>query len=551
MDADVVIIGSGAGGLTAAIVAAGAGLSVLVLESTPLIGGTTALSGGALWIPGNHHMEELGVTDSRAAAESYLRAVLGNLYDEQKVRAYLEYGPEMVRYMEQHSEVRLMPVPVSDYTPAAPGSAVGRCLIASPYDGTRLGDYLPKLRPPIPEMCVFQGMQVPHVDIMALRGWNRSLSNFVTTTKRVLRYAWDKQRHGKGAWLGNGNALTGRLLRSALDAGVTIWTGARASRLVIEHGRVVAVACGRNGGEEIVTAARGVVLASGGCGANQDMRRKYVPNADAGWSLQPEGCQGDGLTMGAAAGGHVVESNAGNGIWVPASSATRKDGSLAKFPSIVFDRHCPGSLMVDAATGRRFFNESDSYQNFGKVAIERGIGKAYIISDARAVRKYGLGMVKPAPFRVRPWVKKGYIVEAASIDALARKIGIDAKTLEDTVSTFNGYALLGTDPDFGRGADPYSVANGDHEHKPNPTMGPLTEAPFYALEIRPSDLSVVAGLETNANAQILDDDGQPIPGLYAAGLDNNSVFRGHYPGGGSSIGSAMTFAYIAARHLAA
>jgi succinate dehydrogenase/fumarate reductase flavoprotein subunit len=255
--------------------------------------------------------------------------------------------------------------------------------------------------------------------------------------------------------------------------------------------------------------------------------------------------------MGVAVGGLLNEGNAANGIWVPASAMKRDDGSIAKFPSLAFDRHCPGSIMVDAATGKRFFNESFHYQSFGQTVQEKGITKIWMINDAPAVRKYGMGMVKPAPFSIRPWVNRGYVIEAHSIGELARKVGLDPTTLEKTVSDFNRYADAGKDPDFQRGDDYYSAYMGDATHKPNPALGALRTAPFYALEIRPSDLSTLAGLDTNASAQVLGKDGTAIPQLYAVGLDNNTMMRGRYPGGGSSIGPAMTFGYVAARHIAA
>jgi succinate dehydrogenase/fumarate reductase flavoprotein subunit len=351
--------------------------------------------------------------------------------------------------------------------------------------------------------------------------------------------------------MANGNALAGRLFKSARDAGVTMWNNAPARSLVIDNGRVTGVVVNRNGSEQTVHARRGVLLATGGFGANETMRQKFLPQSAAGWSVQPEGSQGDGINMGVAIGAVQNETNAANGIWVPASAYTRADGTLAKFPSLAFDRHCPGSIMVDARTGTRFCDESFHYQNFGEVTHEKGITKIWMISDAKAVSKYGIGMVKPAPFSPKPWVKKGYLIEAGTIAELAQKTGLDAAVLGKTIADFNGYADAGKDPDFQRGDNAYSAYMGDASHGPNPALGALRQAPYYALEIRPSDLSTLNGLNTNAKAQVLDAAGQPIPGLYAAGLDNNTIMRGRYPGGGSSLGPAMTFGFIAARDMAA
>jgi succinate dehydrogenase/fumarate reductase flavoprotein subunit len=254
--------------------------------------------------------------------------------------------------------------------------------------------------------------------------------------------------------------------------------------------------------------------------------------------------------MAVEVGAVLNEGNAANGIWVPASTLRRSDGTLAKFPSLTFDRHCPGSILVDATTGTRFVNEGFHYQHFGETAQTKGITRIYMISDARAVSKYGIGMVKPAPFSAKPWVRRGYLVEGATLEELARKINVPVRALIDTVTNFNRYADAGHDPDFARGDDYYSAFMGDAANKPNASLGALRTAPFYALELRPSDLSTMIGVNTNARAQVVDSNNSPIPGLYAAGLDSNSLMRGLYPGGGSSIGPAMTFGYIAARDMA-
>ena len=550
MDVDVIVVGSGAAGLTCATVAAKAGLSVLLLEATATFGGTTALSGGGVWIPATHHMRNLGISDSIEEADTYLKAVLGNFYDADKIGTYLRTAPEMLAYLEANSEVQLTGSDIPDYAPDAPGWKPGRCHLTAEFDGARLGDDFDKIRPPLPEMGLFGSMQITPFDAYRMQRWSQSGANALHTLKFFGRYALDRLRGRRGRHMANGNALVGRLFKSARDAGVTLVNNARVRELVYDGDRVTGVVVERGGTRETHSARRGVVLASGGFGANEAMRQKYLPHSAPGWSVQPEGSQGDGIAMGQKVGAVLNESNFANGIWAPASTFPRKDGTIAKFPSLVFDRHCPGSIMVDARNGKRFVDESFHYQNFGEVTREKGVTKIWMISDATAVAMYGIGMVKPAPFSPKPWVRKGYLKSAPTIAGLAKQIGIDSAALEATVTRFNADAVVGKDSEFQRGENAYSAYMGDGTHKPNPSMGALTKAPFYALELRPSDLSTLAGLNTNARAQVLDTQGVPIPGLYAAGLDGNTIMRGRYPGGGSSLGPAMTFGYIAARELA-
>lgn len=350
--------------------------------------------------------------------------------------------------------------------------------------------------------------------------------------------------------MANGNALVGQLFKSARDAGVEFWNSAKAKELVRENGRIAQVLVERGGALTPVRARVGVMLASGGYSANEEMKRALLPQAADGCSFQPETNVGDGIAMGVQAGGVHQTDNISNGIWVPSSTFRRDDGSLAKFPSLFFDRHCPGSIMVDARNGKRFTDESNHYQSFGEVAHSKGVSKIWMISEAPAVAKYGIGMVKPKPFSPKPWVKKGYVLEAPTIAALAEKIGIDPAALTNTVEKFNADAVRGECPEFKRGYTPISAFMGDAAHGPNPTLGPIKTGPFYALEVRVSTLSSLSGLEVNSTAQVLDENSMPIPGLYATGIDSNHVFRGRYPGGGVSLGPAMTFGYLAALEMA-
>jgi succinate dehydrogenase/fumarate reductase flavoprotein subunit len=549
IETDIVVVGSGAAGLTAAITARHLGLEVLVLEKTDRFGGTTAYSGGAPWIPCNHVMRQIGLSDTREAAQTYLKAVLGDAYVPDLVETYLDEAPRMLAFMEEHSHVRFKPFALPDYESQLPGAARCRSLLSVEFDGRLLGARLHELRMPLPQLMLFGSMQVEGADIHPMRNALRTWAGFRHTAKVMRRFLVDRLRHGRGTRIVNGNALAARLFHSAIEAGVTLWNNAPALELLQEGGAVTGVAVQRGGKRIEVRARRGVLLASGGYGASDKLRQRFIPMAEHHVSLQPEGNTGDGVRLGQQAGGFHDPAHAGDCIWTPVSVHRPRGGAPVPYPHIFIDRAMPGCIAIDPS-GKRFVNEGGSYQNFVSTMHERGFTRVHLLADRAFLRKYGLGLARPFPFSERRYVQDGYLIEAATLEELARHIGVPPRALAETVRRYNEHAARGEDPDFGKGQDAHSRFRGDATHAPNPALAPLGEGPYYAVALQPGDLSTVGGLATDGRAQVLDARGRAIPGLYAAGLDMNSIMRGRYPGGGSSIGPAMTFGYIAAQQMA-
>ena len=549
---DVVVIGSGASGLTCATVAQQKGLRCLVLEKSALLGGTTAYSGGGVWIAGNPHMHQSGASDSRADAKAYLSAVLGNHYDELLIGAFLDSGPEMVSYMEENTQVRFFSIPLSDYRPEFPGAKLGRTMLTQEYDGRALGGWLRKLRLPLPGYVAFGSMQTDPQHLGKLKQAFRSWEGFRFSAGRCAAFLRDLVQYGRGANLANGNALVGRLLRSALDAGVEVWPASPAVRLLHDDAQGVAgVVVRRPDGSEVeIAASKGVVLASGGFGSNKAMVEQFMPMPGVHTAISPESNMGDGLAMGQAAGGTLPDPNPDNGIWSPVSLVRDRSGKLRSiFPHFGPDRGKPGTIIV-APDGKRFANEASPYQDFTNVMHRLGIGAAWLVFDHRMLRNYGVGVALPAPLPYKQHIRSGYLKVADSIGELAARIGVDRAALKATVEEFNRHARNGKDPAFNRGGNIYDNAQGDFEHRPNPNLAPVEVGPFYAVEIHPGNVSSLYGFSTTPDAQVMNRDRQPIPGLYAVGLDQNSLMKGFYPGGGSSLGPGMTFAYRAALHMA-
>ncbi|MEE3156496.1 MAG: FAD-dependent oxidoreductase, partial [Pseudomonadota bacterium] len=459
---DMIVVGSEGAGLTAAFTAAMRGLSVLLVEKAPRFGGTTARSDGGLWIPGNPTMAQAGYADSRERAETYLKGGMGAFYDAEKTGAFLDDGPQMVRFLHEHSEVRLDNWQSPDYEPWREGAAHGRSIGVTSFDGRRLGRDLDAISPPLPQLTILGGMQVGYGDVPRFAKVLRGASDFVYTGEKVARYAYDRVVHHRLTRMVLGNALIGALLLSARKAGVTLWRDCPMTQLVEDEGAIVGVKVRRGEHEHTLTARRAVVLATGGYGGNPQMRRRYLPLAEAGYSLQPESNTGDGLSAGEKAGGHVVEDNCANAIWAPFSSTLDAENRLVHYPHNVRDRSFPGFLMVDEHA-RRFVNEGASYQALGNLFNARRLTRCWLICDHKALRRYGMGHVKPWPLPYKAHIRSGYLRGGRTIVELARRLDLDPETLRATVERFNHFARSGQDPDFHKGEDEYSADQGDPE----------------------------------------------------------------------------------------
>ena len=549
VECDVLVVGSGAGGLSAAVTAAKHGLNVIVAEKDAVFGGTTARSGGWLWIPNHPMQKEIGVSDSLEEASTYLLDQAGEKFDPERVNAFLTNGPRMVEFFTRETALRFDPsATFSDYHPDAPGGKPGgRSIVASAFDGRELGPMLARLRPPLPELTVFGIMIGSGVELVHFMRWSKSLRSAAFVARRLLGHAAAILAHGRGVRLTNGNALAGRLLKSALDAGVQLWSSASAVELVREGGAVRGAIVEREGVRTHVTARRGVVLACGGFPQDRARRARLFPHREH-HSPAPESNTGDGLRLAAAAGAKIDESLPNAAAWVPVSRVPRSDGSWGLFPHFI-DRAKPGVIAV-TRKGLRFVNEGNSYHDFIQALLAAGETSAWLVTDHRAIRAYGLGFVKPRPLPLGPHLASGYLRRGASLSELARATGIDAAALEATVSEYNRHAAQGEDPAYRKGGTAYNRFYGDPDIGPNPCVAPLAAPTYYAVEVVVGDLGTYDGIVTNGNAQVLDENKRPIAGLYAAGNDALSIMGGNYPGPGITLGPAMTFGWIAGRHLA-
>ena len=548
---DLIVVGAGAAGMTAAAVGAAEGLRVLLLEKTAQVGGTTAWSGGMVWTPANRLTAAARRADTLDAARRYLGQVVPGGFQSPRQEAFLNHADAAIAYLAGHTPVQLTPVNrYPDYYPDLSGATDGgRVLEPKPFDATRLGRDFALLRPPLPEFTLFGGMMISRPDLVHFRRVGRSVRSTSRVVRLVADYVLQRLRAPRGTTLYLGNALAGRLLLALIQTGVEIRTGVAIAGLAFDRDRVsgVVLADGTR-----VEARRGVILATGGFSRDSGLRARFLPESAGALSATAPGSSGDGVRLGMAAGGEMGPAELNAAFWVPGSRFQRADGSAGVFPHTVTDRAKPGLIAVDR-TGRRFVNEAVSYHEF-VLAMLRGRNgggePAYLLCDRRFLWYYGLGRVKPFRMSLRQEIESGYLLTAPTPRALAERIGVDPDALAATVEAFNLGAKDGLDPMFGRGGNSYQRHLGDAGNQPNPCVAPIVKAPFYAVAVLPADLGTATGLMTDGFARVLDRDGVPVAGLYASGNDMHSVMNGAYPGPGITLGPALTFGYLAARHAA-
>lgn len=550
---DWLVVGAGAAGMTGAVVAHQSGGSVLVVEKEAVYGGTTAKSGGVAWIPGNHRQPEVGVRDSVEEGYNYLKALIGDSVSDARIRAYASRASEMLRFMMQHSHVAYSALPkYMDYYEHLPGyKNGGRSMDNAPIDLRSLGADADTIR-----LGHYDGLLLPF-NVTVEEGQRLQEMNagaFLTGLRLLLRYVLDlpaRLKRQRDQRLTLGPALVARLRLSLQDRNIPLWLNAPVQELLLENGIVCGALVNREGTVQRIHARRGVLLATGGFSHNAEMRQQYQ-QAPIGnqWTAAAPGATGDAVEMGTEIGAALDFMDCA--WWSP--TYTIPDGRVM---ALIAGKSNPGSIMVNRQ-GKRFANEAQPYEDLVKAQYAsetRGEGAipCYLVFDATYRGKYAVGHLKPGKVeqdnRLPPEVfKSGLLTKAGTLEELAAKLQIDADALLQTVTEFNHHARVGEDPEFGRGATEHDRYYADKKVSPNPSLGPLETAPYYALRCDPGDLDTKGGLLCDEYARVLHTSGAVIEGLYAAGNASAAVMGDTYPGAGATIGSAMTFAYIAARH---
>ncbi|MBP9591602.1 MAG: FAD-dependent oxidoreductase [Steroidobacteraceae bacterium] len=543
---DIAIVGSGAGGMTAALAAHEAGLSALVIEKTRYYGGSTARSGGGIWIPCNHLMRAAGVADSFDEARTYLQGTVGERSPLASREMFLSQSVKMIQWLDRKSDLQCSYMQgYADYYPELPGGKVqGRALEPRLFDGNALGADLARLRPPvipIPAGLTFTAGEYKQLGLV-MRTWQGR----GTALRIGLRLLGARLTGRKMLMMGQ--ALIGRLRLSLKKRGIPVWLDAPMKELIVEGGRITGVRVEKDGQPVEVIARKGVILAAGCFAHNLDMRLKYQKQpVTTRWTVASEGNTGDGILAGQRVGAAVDLMD--EAWWGPSSLPP----DTAPFFHVA-ERGFPGLIMVNQK-GRRFTNESASYVEVVQAMYRLHTDDdphipCWFVFDQRYRNHYVFSSLFPRQPVPKEMLDSGYVRKADTLAELAGQLGMDATTLEATVTRFNGHARAGRDPDFGRGDSAYNRYFGDPTNKPHPNLAPIDQPPFYAVQVVAGDLGTKGGLVTDEYARVRREDGSLIEGLYCVGNNSASVMGTTYPGPGCTIGPAMTFGYVAARHAA-
>lgn len=548
---DLVVIGSGAAGLCAALTASVHGLRVLLCEKDRQLGGTTATSGGSCWVPNNHLAAAAGLSDDGGSAQRYLLHEIGAEPDGRR-RAFLDAAPRAFAFIEQHSALKFsLANPYPDYHPDEYGAAQGaRTLQPRAFDGRLLGRDFGLIRAPNPGHTVFGGLMVnrPEGRLLARPFASRKALAFAVRT--LLRHVRDRLTHSRGTRLMLGNALVASLYYTLRERGVEVWTSTSLKRLLVGTQGVNGALVVRGDKPMRIGACRGVVLATGGFTSDPELRREFAGDHALDWALSAPGATGDGLKAARGIGAALEDDHAVSMFFMPVSVFTPPGGTSFAFPHIIADRARPGLIAVDEQ-GRRFVNEGDSYHDFVLAMRSRGMRRAFLVLDRRSAREYGIGVVRPVWQWLRWYVRTGYLVSAPDVATLAARIGAVPMILAASIAQHNAAAEIGIDAAFGKGGNALNRFNGDPSVKPNPCLRVIDTASLYAVAVYPAAIGASVGLRTDVNSRVMDLQGRAIEGLYACGNDQASVMRGRYPGAGITLGPAMTFAVLAAEHAAA
>ncbi|MCX7056351.1 MAG: FAD-dependent oxidoreductase [Proteobacteria bacterium] len=557
---DVVIVGSGAAGLLAAVRAHDLGLSSIVIEKSARYGGTSAVSGGAIWIPNNGGSPN---PDSPEQALEYLRSVTQGLIPEAKLARYVDEGPQMLAHLKQLG-IRYYTHPLytyPDYYPSAPGALPGgRTMFVPPMDGSPLGDEFFRMREANPEHKLLGKIALDVIDgvelLGRLKGWQRTL--FRLLFRYWSNLTW-RRRTYRDQRLTNGMALIGGLRKALADRNIPLRLKTSLTRILMNDGRVSGIVVEHEGRELQIAVSRGVILASGGFEQSQALRDRYLDQPTmASWSATPSGNNtGEALLAAIDVGADTEFMN--EAWWCPTvPTPTGQAPNTVRSVALFYERAFPHSLAVNRL-GKRFVNEASSYHQFGQAMLRDNAATGanlpcWLVFDASFRTKYPLGSLLPGSVvpdtKLPPDWLDNLLYRADSLAALAEKIGLPAPTLAATVAQFNACAHRGVDEEFGRGGNFHNLYYGDPTHQPNRTLGEVQTAPFYAVRIDLGDIGTKGGPKTDQDARVLDKAGQPIPGLYAVGNVAGSVMGSTYPGAGATLGSSMTFACVAAAHLA-